>query len=520
MQKQSSNSLDAVIQNSRDSFLIITTKGIITYCNTSSVKAFGYTSKQLLEKHISLLFSKKGTIEIERKILKICKGDDVANFDTSIEKRSGEKSFFSINLNAVYDEKQKVNAISLHLRDLSSQRTKEREIRRKAKETVKLKDIFMANLNHELRTPVNLIIGFSDILLQNKIKQEKQQDYVETIKMAAGNLLAVVNSMLDSSKIEAGKIVFEKIPFSISKTFLSLEKMFSVKAGEKNIEIQFQCHDSIPLLIIGDPTRFVQIISNLLSNAIKFTDQGKILISAKILIKINKKKLLEVTVEDTGIGIAKDMHAHLFERYRQAKTDTTRNYGGTGLGLSIVKNLVELQNGSISFKSIEGVGSTFTFVLPLHTHLKKTSSKKDKDFIEDILTDKNKLQALRKLKVLMVEDNKLNIKMMMHIFLMQKISLEIAVNGMEGIEKVKNNHFDIILMDIEMPLMKGCEATQIIRKELKNNIPIIALTANTLSGEKEKYLKKGMNGFITKPVNTNLLFTNMYELTSPEVLLQ
>ena len=189
------------------------------------------------------------------------------------------------------------------------------------------------------------------------------------------------------------------------------------------------------------------------------------------------------------------------------------------MGLSIVKNLVELQKGSINFKSIEGVGSSFTFVLPLLTNTNKIYSKKE-NVIEDILNNKNKLQALRKLKVLMIEDNILNIKMMVHIFLMQKISLEIAVNGMEGIEKVKNNHFDIILMDIEMPVMKGCETTQIIRKELKNNIPIIALTANALSGEKEKYLKKGMNGFISKPVNTNLLFTSMYQLTSPEVLLQ
>tara|TARA_R110000850_G_scaffold150497_1_gene273113 strand:+ start:10301 stop:11860 length:1560 start_codon:yes stop_codon:yes gene_type:complete len=519
MQKQSSNSLDAVIQNSRDSFLIINTGGKITYCNFSSVKAFGYAPNQLLEKQISMLFSKKKYIKIENNILKVCKGVDVANFDTSIEKRTGEKSFFSLNLNAVYNEKLKVIAISMHFRDLSAQRVSERKIRRKAKETVKLKDIFMANLNHELRTPVNLIIGFSDILLQHKIEQEKQQEYLETIKMAAGNLLEVINSMLDSSKIEAGKIVFEKIPFSISKTFLSLEKMFSAKADEKKLEIRFEFHDSIPQLIIGDPTRFVQIISNLISNAIKFTDQGKVLISAKVLVNKNKKKLLQTTVEDTGIGIPKEMHAYLFERYRQAKADTTRNYGGTGLGLSIVKNLVELQKGSINFKSIEGVGSSFTFVLPLLTNTNKIYSKKE-NVIEDILNNKNKLQALRKLKVLMIEDNILNIKMMVHIFLMQKISLEIAVNGMEGIEKVKNNHFDIILMDIEMPVMKGCETTQIIRKELKNNIPIIALTANALSGEKEKYLKKGMNGFISKPVNTNLLFTSMYQLTSPEVLLQ
>ena len=290
MQKQSSNSLDAVIQNSRDSFLIINTGGKITYCNFSSVKAFGYAPNQLLE------------IKIENNILKVCKGVDVANFDTSIEKRTGEKSFFSLNLNAVYNEKLKVIAISMHFRDLSAQRVSERKIRRKAKETVKLKDIFMANLNHELRTPVNLIIGFSDILLQHKIEQEKQQEYLETIKMAAGNLLEVINSMLDSSKIEAGKIVFEKIPFSISKTFLSLEKMFSAKADEKKLEIRFEFHDSIPQLIIGDPTRFVQIISNLISNAIKFTDQGKNYFKPlwKIRALVSQKRCMLIFLKDTG----------------------------------------------------------------------------------------------------------------------------------------------------------------------------------------------------------------------------
>nr|MBA3986497.1 response regulator [Flavobacteriales bacterium] len=422
--------------------------------------------------------------------------------------------YFSIDLGAIWDSNHKFKAISIHLRNLNFQKASKREIKYKTGKVEKLKDIFIANMNHELRTPVNLIIGFSDILLQKNLEEKQQKDYIQTIRMVGENILKVINSMLDSSKIEAGKMIFEEIPFSISKTFLSLEKMFSEKAKQKNIYLRFHCHTSIPSLIIGDPTRFTQILTNLISNAIKFTDQGKVLIFGRIIVEKNQEKFLQISVEDTGIGIDKDLQAFLFERYRQAEINITRNYGGSGLGLSIVKNLVELQNGSISFKSEMGAGSTFTFKLPLKTNVKNIVEIEKEILAEDILTNENKLEILRKLKILMVEDNKLNVKMMTHIFLMQNISLEIAANGVEAVEKVKNKYFDIILMDIEMPLMKGCKATQIIRKELKNNTPIIALTANSLAWDKEKYIKKGMNGYITKPVDINHLFTNMYELIS------
>ncbi len=512
-----SHCLSSIVQNSKDAFLIISTDGIITYSNISSSNYFGYSKTNMLGKHISFLFTKKGKKEIESNIHEICNGLQIENYESSIKKNDGKKIYCSVNLTALTDDNLAVVAISVHLRDISSHRASQKEMQNKAKERGTLKDIFIANLNHELRTPANLIIGFSDILLQKKLKHVQQKDYLETIKMAAENLLTLINSMLDSSKIEAGKVDFEKVPFSLSKTFSSLEKMFSLKANEKNIQLHFECDDNIPPVIIGDPNKLMQILTNLLSNAIKFTDEGRVSVNASILVDKNQEKLLHITVEDTGIGIENEMQTHLFERYRQAKNNTTRNYGGTGLGLSIIKKLVELQDGTITFKSEVGVGSEFSFTLPLHTQLKKIKTKKEEVTIEDVLTNKTKLETLKKLKVLMVEDNKLNIKMMEHIFLMQNISLEIAENGIEAIEKVKNNYFDIILMDIEMPLMKGCEATQVIRRDLKNNIPIIALTANTLFGEKEKYLKKGMNGFITKPININLLFSNMYDLVTSEI---
>ncbi len=376
---------------------------------------------------------------------------------------------------------------------------------RKAEEANKLKEAFLANMSHEIRTPMNAIIGFSDMLSKEKL-EDKGREYVKIIKSAGENLLTIINDILDISKIEAGMMAFEECPFSVKELFKSLNVMLMGKATEKKLGLTFTCNDNIPDHLLGDPTRLTQIIINIVGNAIKFTQHGSITVHASTSRKENGKTVIDFTVTDTGIGIHADKLEHIFERFRQAETQTTRKYGGTGLGLSIAKQLVELQGGKISVTSELDKGSVFSFSIPY------TESVSDL-ILKTRSREKYDMQDLSKLNILLVEDNQLNIQLILSLFSEYNLKVQVAENGSIAIEKMKENTFDIILMDMEMPVMNGYEATAIIRNELKSNIHIIAMTAHAMAGEREKCLALGMNEYVSKPINATLLFDKIYDLT-------
>ncbi|MBI5539434.1 MAG: response regulator [Bacteroidia bacterium] len=379
------------------------------------------------------------------------------------------------------------------------------EAKEKAEESTKLKEAFLANMSHEIRTPMNAIIGFSDILFKRNLGEQEKQ-FVRTIKLAGENLLTIINDILDISKIEAGMMTFEDHIFSVKEIFKSLNVMLMEKAKEKNLELVFTCEDDVPESLLGDTTRLTQIIINLAGNAIKFTHSGVINVHAKVLNNDNAISMLEFSVTDTGIGIPKDKLEQIFERFRQAESHTTRKYGGTGLGLSIAKQLVELQGGALSVKSEFKKGSVFSFCIPY---------KKSEEIllVSEIIVKKYNMEELCKLNILLVEDSHLNVVLILSLFAEYNLKLQIAENGLVGIEKIKENNYDIILMDMEMPIMNGYEAATIIRNELKNNIPIIAMTAHAMAGEKERCLSLGMNDYLSKPIDANLLFEKIYDLT-------
>ena len=394
----------------------------------------------------------------------------------------------------------------------------------KAEESTKLKDAFLANMSHEIRTPMNAIIGFSDLLFKRKLG-DQEKEYVKIIKSAGENLLTIIDDILDISKIEAGMLTFEENHFSIKEAFKSLHVMLMEKAKEKNIELLFSCDEDVPDVLFGDQMRLTQILINITGNAIKFTEKGKVHVHAKVHKQTaasrndtrpntsserevgQKNTLIEFSVKDTGIGISQNKLEYIFERFRQAESHTTREYGGTGLGLSIAKELVELQKGTFSVKSELKKGSVFSFCIPYKKSVEVLGA-------QEIIAKKCNVQDLSKLKILLVEDNQLNVKLMLSLFSENNLKLEVAENGSVCIEKLKKVGFDIILMDMEMPVMNGYEATAIIRKEMKYNIPIIAMTAHAMAGERERCLSLGMNDYISKPINANLLFEKMYHLTA------
>jgi PAS domain S-box-containing protein len=503
----------SLIEASLDPLVTINTEGKITDMNEATVNITGIEREQLIGSDFFDYFTE--TQKARDVYEEVFAKGFVIDSPLTLRHRAGKLTEVLFNGSVYKDDRGNVLGVVVVARDITDQKRFENELieaksnaelaTQKAEESTKLKEAFLANMSHEIRTPMNAIIGFSDILSKRKLG-EQEKEYVKTIKSAGENLLTIINDILDISKIEAGMMTFEENNFSVKETFRLLSGMLMEKAKEKNLELVFTCDIDVPEVLIGDQTRLTQIIINLTGNAIKFTQVGKIEVKVKLLKNENNQILLEFTIKDTGIGIPEDKLEHIFERFRQAESHTTRKYGGTGLGLSIAKQLVELQGGTLQVMSTFKVGSVFSFCIP---YKKSTQAQVTPELIEK----KHNMEDLSKLKILVVEDNKLNIKLIMSLFSENSLRLQVAENGNMCLEKLKENHFDIILMDMEMPGMNGYEAATIIRKDLKNNIPIIAMTANAMAGERERCLSLGMNDYISKPINANLLFEKISDLT-------
>ncbi len=377
--------------------------------------------------------------------------------------------------------------------------------KRLAEESLKIKEAFLANMSHEIRTPLNAIIGFTEILYNSKMDKE-EKELIKIIQTSGNNLLRIINDILDISKIESGMIRFEEHPLSIRDIFQSLRSMFTAQIKDKKVSVFFSEDENVPEVLNGDPVRLTQILINLIGNAVKFTQEGYITVSSRLEQDHNNTCTLSFFIKDTGIGIAEDKLQHIFERFNQADRSVTRNYGGTGLGLSIAKQLIELQGGTIRVSSQLGKGSEFYFTLPF---TKGSFQVPEKNKPGNIPVDFN---ALQKKKILAVEDNLINVKLLEHIFSGKNIPIDIANDGKQALKALEQKPYDIILMDMELPELNGYETTQYIRQQLKMDIPIIAMTAHAMAGEREKCLSIGMNDYLSKPLNTTLLFEKMYSI--------
>lgn len=369
---------------------------------------------------------------------------------------------------------------------------------KKVRETALIKEKFMANMSHEIRTPLNAILGFTN-LLQRKDLDGEAADYTQSIQNSGEKLLTIINDILDLSKIEAGMMRIERVPFTIRGLVHSIKQMFMPIVIGKNIHFVVELDETIPDVLEGDASRLTQILVNLIGNAIKFTQQGT------ITIRVSNKEITESTINvvieirDTGIGIDKEKLNHIFDRFQQAEDSVTRNFGGTGLGLSIAKELVILQGGTISVNSNPGIGTSFTLAIPYGIPAVSYDAKslRKENFVPD--TDFANLLAL------VVEDNEINQSLIRHLFKSWGLSYELAANGKEAVEKLCVKPYHLILMDIQMPEMDGYTATLQIRNRLHLTTPIIAMTAHAYAGEREKCLSYGMNEYISKPLREKQL---------------
>jgi len=391
--------------------------------------------------------------------------------------------------------------------DLRQQKEIAEQQKVRAEKSEKAKHLFLANMSHEIRTPMNAIKGMTDILIRRDPKED-QKEYLDGIKQSSDSLLVIVNDILDISKIEAGKVELEQAPFSVNELLHNVHTIMQFKAEEKGLGLV----KDIPteeLYVQGDSTRLRQILINLIGNAIKFTEKG--LVTTALKSEYEGEKLnLHFTISDTGIGVDEDKIDKIFESFEQAYSDTTRKFGGTGLGLSISKKLVELHNGKIWVESEKGKGSQFHFIIP-YAIAENKPVLKPMEGSNDTIADE-----LKGIRILLVEDNAFNVVVAQEELedAIEAVQVDVAENGLIAVEKLKSSAYDVILMDIQMPVMNGFEATQAIRnlEGEKANTPIIAMTANVLKEEVDLCYQAGMNDFIGKPFDTNELLNKIFNL--------
>ncbi|MCI4668323.1 MAG: response regulator [Bacteroidia bacterium] len=426
--------------------------------------------------------------------------------------KDGQEKLISLQGKAVLDHENSVRHLEGTIQDISDRQKlriaeQEKEL---AQKKAKLRQEFLAKTSHEIRTPLNPILLLTDLLLDDKLSSE-QRKHISTIKYAASTLLALVNDILDLSKIEAGKIAFDKKPFSIPILFDQIKDLLNIYAENKRLYLNFNIKGHVPRFVSGDVVRLSQILINLNSNAIKFTTDGSVSTTVSVHKEEEKLIWLKFEVADTGIGIPKDQLDRIFNSFEQLKSRSQIHSEGTGLGLTIVRQLVHLQGGDISVQSELGKGSTFSFIMPFKIHQTQLPLKLENqnEAPNPQFEDERDLNGLR---ILLVEDDPLNQLVTEKLLDRWNASVRIANHGQEGLELLQKHPFDLVLMDIQMPIMDGLETSKAIRNTLLppvRDIPIIALTANAISGSDDECFTVGMNDYVSKPIETDIFYRKL-----------
>lgn len=413
--------------------------------------------------------------------------------------------FISSRAHYVFDSDGELEKILGTIQDITERKMKELELlfaKKEAEDASYAKTQFLNIMSHEIRTPLNAVIGMSYVLLKDKPKPE-QIENLSILRKSAEHLLDLINNILDFNKIESGKVRFEEEPMRLPEFLSSIRKGWLAFAQEKEIELYLIADEKLPQYVLGDEGRLTQILNNLINNALKFTEKGAVTIRVRVLNNFKKKTSIRFSIEDTGIGIPKAKQSEIFEIFSQVYSTHSRRYGGSGLGLAICAKLLEFQGSKVNVESEEGKGSKFYFDLTFN----KVAEADIPNSLAEPQTE-GFLESLAGLKVLIVEDNKTN-RQVIKLFLEGwKIEYEMAENGLEAVKKVQDFHPDIILMDIQMPIMDGYEATEKIRQledPFFHNLPIIALTASTMMDSRDRIISSGLDGYIEKPFNPEKL---------------
>ncbi|HEX4887963.1 MAG TPA: PAS domain S-box protein [Luteibaculaceae bacterium] len=510
---QEDNRFKMIVDSVPNLIFLINDKGRIELINRHAQQVLGFNEKELLRQRFDLLLDSpfssaeshgSNLYQILQKRLK------EAGQERFIRHKYGNRVPVECQISPI--ETNDGQKLLVAMVDITERLRLERERQQQKvmQETLRVKDQFMANMSHEIRTPMNAIIGFTDLLDKSGLS-DTQLEYVEAIKSSGKNLLTIVNDILDLSKIHNGKIVFERSPVSVEDVCKNIAVIFEPKAKAKGLKLNTLLDPNDRIVVWGDQVRLSQILINLLGNALKFTEQGGVSFGYRVVSKTNEEVTLEFVVEDTGIGIETNLLDRVFDRFTQANTETNRLYGGTGLGLSIVKGLIEALNGSIQVSSEKGKGTRFSFKLTFEKYPEDGHASMDHSEPE---SQQPKDYHIAGKRILLVEDNKLNQRLALTLLKQAGCLVELAENGEEAVAWLKKARFDLVLMDMQMPIMDGYTAVGVIRNDLKMDVPIIAMTAHAMAGERDKCIGLGMNEYVSKPFTKDDLFQKMERLVA------
>jgi PAS domain S-box-containing protein len=499
---ESEEKFKAIFQNSNDAFMLLD-RNVFFDCNLQTLKLFKIKSKEEFLKLSPAELSPpvqsdgRNTVEEVEENISIAYSEGYNRFDWIHCRPNGEVFYADVLLSAFDYGGERV--LQATVRDITERKYTELELikaKEKAEESDRLKSAFLTNMSHEIRTPMNGILGFTELLKEPHLTVEEQQDFIQTIQISGARMLNTINSIVDISKIESGLIGVDIKETNLNEKIEFIYKFFKQEVGKKGLQFFFKYGLTAEEANINtDNEKVYGILTNLVRNAIKFTYEGSIEFGYE-----KKGKYLEFFVKDTGVGIPQNQHELIFERFRQGSENHNRGYEGSGLGLSISKSYVEMLGGRIWVESEEGKGSTFYFTIPY------IALSEEETTIEKVVSSEHTEVQIKKLKILIVEDDEISYSLLTRT--LQKIGKEVlhSITGVEAIEACRSNpNLDLILMDIRMPIMDGCEATRQIR-QFNKDVIIIAQTAYAFAGDNEKAIEAGCNDYITKPINSTLLF--------------
>ena len=491
---ESEEKFKGLFNNSSDAVLLFNDHRILD-CNPESLSVFGkHTKKEMMITHVPSLFVDDLDPDFFKKKMKDVKLHQMIAFECHCLRN--EVPFVAeVHLHYLaFKDRFLYQAV---VRDISERKKIETNLiksKELAEDAARAKTEFLSTMSHEIRTPLNGVIGMIDVILDGNPDLSIKND-LNTIKYSADNLLHVVNGVLDYNKIEAGKMILEKKAFSLKFLCENILKIYTPKAVTKNIQLNLDFDENIPNWIEGDEYRNSQILHNLLSNALKFTHEGLVKLEVHLISKKEDYCQIRFKIIDTGIGIDPQKQAVIFKEFTQAESDHTRKYGGTGLGLAITKRLIEIQKGHLSLESQPGVGSVFTYTLSFTLPSQDEKIALNSNLVK---SKKESSELFNGQRVLLVEDNDVNIFVTKKFLERWNLSVDMAMNGVEAVDKVRANSYALVLMDLHMPIMGGLEATSVIRS-FNKNIPIIGLSADVMTDVTQDLKKTGMNNFVTKP---------------------
>ena len=498
----------SLIESNIDALMTTDPSGIISDVNKQMEALTGCTRDELIGAPFKDFFTDPERAEAA--IKRVLSEKSVTDYELTARARDGKQTVVSYNATTFYDRNRKLQGVFAAARDVTERKRVEMELKQAkavAESASRTKSDFLASMSHEIRTPMNAIMGIADLLAKTALSQE-QEKYVQVFRRAGDNLLNLINDILDLSKVEASQLELERTGFALKEQLEIVAEMVAARAHGKGLILECEVAPDVPSELVGDPTRLRQVLLNLLGNAVKFTETGKVSLCVKREPGTALRNLLRFTVTDTGIGIPAEKLERVFERFTQADTSTTRRFGGSGLGLTISKRLVELMGGTIWVKSEVGKGSLFAFTLPFEIWAGAALR-------DSVLSRPDPELPLPPLRILLAEDSPDNCLVTLAYLAETPYRIEIAETGAIACEMFACRHYDLVLMDRQMPVMDGLTATRKIRAFERSNdrppTPIIALTASALKGDREMCLAAGCTAFLTKPIKQEVLLRAIAE---------